>query len=262
MTRQLFREKIATEFGLPDDMADAVMEITDGRAQGWAAAHNRTPDEWYSSRLADVVKGGDEMDLTQGQLVRADVYQIERVRKEYTPNKRTDWVDAAAQKFGYTRDIREAGYITPDGKLLDFSGKNDGAMPGSRSVDHRDIGQILPNDISPDGSTTPYLLAFASQPGSMLERRSSEGDVFYVIRSDGKQGYSVSDAGVYSALGEQKASTGWTGGILDLSIEAARTCPVKPFDPELIPPGFKPRKMVMGAMYDLRGGVVAAGMLS
>lgn len=97
------------------------------------------------------------------------------------------------------------------------------------------------------------------EPGSMLERRSSEGDVFYVIRSDGKQGYSVSDAGVYSALGEQKASTGWTGGILDLSIEAARACPLKSFDPELIPAGFKPRRMVMGAMYDLRGGVVAAG---
>jgi len=96
------------------------------------------------------------------------------------------------------------------------------------------------------------------EPGSMLERRSSEGEVFYVIRSDGRQGYSVSDAGVYSALGEQKASTSWTGGILDLSIEAARACTLKPFDPEALPPGFKPRRMVMGAMYDLRGGVAAA----
>ena len=98
------------------------------------------------------------------------------------------------------------------------------------------------------------------EPGSMLERRSSEGDVFYVVRSDGKQGYSVSDAGVYSALGEQKASTGWTGGILDLSIEAARACIAKPFDPEALPPGFKPRRMITGAMYDLRGGIAAAAV--
>jgi hypothetical protein len=43
-------------------------------------------------------------------------------------------------ELGYTADIREAGYITPDGKLIDLSGKKEGGEPGKRSFDHREAG--------------------------------------------------------------------------------------------------------------------------
>jgi hypothetical protein len=54
----------------------------------------------------------------------------------------------AKEKFGTTYDMREAGYILPDGSMLDFSGKHEirGAdtsfLNGQRSVDHRAIQEI------------------------------------------------------------------------------------------------------------------------
>jgi hypothetical protein len=54
----------------------------------------------------------------------------------------------AKDKFGITYDMREAGYILPDGSMLDFSGKHEirGAdtsfLNGQRSVDHRAIQEI------------------------------------------------------------------------------------------------------------------------
>ena len=46
---------------------------------------------------------------------------------------------SAKKTMGETQDIQEAGYILPDGTLLDFSGKNQGGPSGSRGLDHRDI---------------------------------------------------------------------------------------------------------------------------
>jgi hypothetical protein len=51
--------------------------------------------------------------------------------------------------FGVTYDIREAGYVLPDGTMLDFSGRHDAPDPrdsydlkGRRTSDHRDIDKI------------------------------------------------------------------------------------------------------------------------
>ncbi len=77
--------------------------------------------------------------------------------------QRTDDIITAAKKhFGTTRDIREAGYILPDGKLLDFSGRHelepgtsDRPVRGQRTSDHRDIRQIAyDKDDNPTGITT------------------------------------------------------------------------------------------------------------
>ena len=56
--------------------------------------------------------------------------------------------NAAKEKFGRTYDIREAGYVLPDGTMLDFSGRHelfgadDSAIRGSRATDHRVISTI------------------------------------------------------------------------------------------------------------------------
>lgn len=55
---------------------------------------------------------------------------------------------SAIKEFGTTKDINEAGYLLPDGTMLDFSGKNQGAgasARGHRYLDHRDIGQVAPS---------------------------------------------------------------------------------------------------------------------
>ena len=65
--------------------------------------------------------------------------------------------DQAKKLFGTTRDIREAGYILPDGSMLDFSGRHHmdpgsdtSFLRGRRTTDHREISSIA---YEKDGNT-------------------------------------------------------------------------------------------------------------
>lgn len=65
--------------------------------------------------------------------------------------------DAAVERFGTTRDLAEAGYVLPDGRMLDFSGRHwvekgqdDSWLRGMRQVDHRDIADL---EYERDGNT-------------------------------------------------------------------------------------------------------------
>lgn len=49
-----------------------------------------------------------------------------------------DW--GRVKELGKTSDIRESGYILPDGSMIDLSGKKEGGQPGTRSYDHREVG--------------------------------------------------------------------------------------------------------------------------
>ena len=44
------------------------------------------------------------------------------------------------KELGKTTNLKEAGYIVPDGSLTDLSGKKEGGQPGVRSLDHREAG--------------------------------------------------------------------------------------------------------------------------
>ena len=48
----------------------------------------------------------------------------------------------ASEAFGYTINFKEAGYLLPNGEMLDFSDKKNGAPAGERARDHREIGEI------------------------------------------------------------------------------------------------------------------------
>lgn len=63
----------------------------------------------------------------------------------------------AKERFGTTNDLREAGYILPDGSLLDFSGRHwtddeneKSHLAGHRTVDHKDIQDL---EFEKDGNT-------------------------------------------------------------------------------------------------------------
>ena len=51
-------------------------------------------------------------------------------------------IEEAKEIFGTTKSFLEGGYLTPDGKLLDFSGKRDGGPSNVRYMDHSDIEEI------------------------------------------------------------------------------------------------------------------------
>jgi len=51
--------------------------------------------------------------------------------------------DKVVKEFGYTEDPFEAGYIMPDGKMLDLSGKRIGGSAHRRDRDHREVQNAM-----------------------------------------------------------------------------------------------------------------------
>ncbi|MCG3177364.1 MAG: hypothetical protein MOGMAGMI_02338 [Candidatus Omnitrophica bacterium] len=72
--------------------------------------------------------------------------KYKRIAKEFGPKKGSPEaiIEAAKKEFGTTPYFEGAGYMTPDGELIDFSEQNDGGDPFVRSLDHRAIERILP----------------------------------------------------------------------------------------------------------------------
>lgn len=52
----------------------------------------------------------------------------------------------AIETMGTTNNPKIAGYISPNGEYIDFSGKYQGARGDSRQMDHRDIGEIYSDE--------------------------------------------------------------------------------------------------------------------
>lgn len=90
-------------------------------------------------------------------------------RRARTPREHP-LIKKAKKHFGVTSDPREAGYIMPDGQMLDLSGKNDGGDPGHRARDHREISHItpdkLPDDLESD-SPTHHMWHFMRETGAV-----------------------------------------------------------------------------------------------
>ena len=70
-------------------------------------------------------------------------FSMELPIKEYTEQEKKDHAAAALAHFGRTFSWKETAYLTQDGKKIDFSGRNEGAPGGSRTLDHRDIRDAL-----------------------------------------------------------------------------------------------------------------------
>ena len=77
--------------------------------------------------------------------LKSMVYNKQNSINESTTKHDAEYIfDAAKKRFGVTYDVRECGYVLPDGSMLDFSGRhiqNHGylVMGGGRPVDHCSI---------------------------------------------------------------------------------------------------------------------------
>lgn len=67
----------------------------------------------------------------------------EYLKAEKTEAEKT--ITKAKRHFGLTRDYKEVGYLTPDGDMLDFSGRKEGGPGGTRARDHREINFVETN---------------------------------------------------------------------------------------------------------------------
>ncbi len=87
--------------------------------------------------------------LEQAISIANDIKNIESLENNLAKNVKEDArinpenIKLAEKYFGTTYSIKEAGYLLADGKLLDFSGKHEGAPGGYRTIDHRDIADAF-----------------------------------------------------------------------------------------------------------------------
>jgi hypothetical protein len=74
-------------------------------------------------------------------------------------------ITKAKRNYGTTNDYREGGYLLPDGTMLDFSGRRDGADGfGMRYMDHRQIEEVYQTDKE---NRTQNLYNFMNETGSV-----------------------------------------------------------------------------------------------
>lgn len=107
-------------------------------------------------------------------------------------------VKTAEKYFGTTYKIAEAGYLLTDGKLLDFSGRHEGAPGGYRSVDHRDISDAFDGEYG-DDSYTGGMIQFM-QAGNI--RLSPESGGINLSVKPNKQQLDTLDRYISSFRGE------------------------------------------------------------
>lgn len=87
-------------------------------------------------------KWAAEMVTEFGETINPQLETLWKMAQEQAGKLKQDNATKAIKKYGTTNDWREAGYLTADGKLLDFSEKNIGGPRGQRSLDHRDVNDI------------------------------------------------------------------------------------------------------------------------
>lgn len=93
------------------------------------------------------------------------------------PTLSSQLLNDAVQHFGITADIREAGYLLPCGRLLDFSGRAEDPssrkLPrdpykGQRSTDHRDLPDSIADALPEQpGSEANLMVRFMEATGAI-----------------------------------------------------------------------------------------------
>jgi hypothetical protein len=167
-------------------------------------ASKLTPYEQYK-RLAGEVEARNvqsRIDMTPEQRKAThpwetqdvpDIDQITNYAETGAALDAPDLAAKAAEVFGKTRDIREAGYVMPDGSMLDFTGRHQVTkdytriggfnrpvenkrdwMAGERNVDHRDVSELIdaPQGISGTDAMTQFMdqtNAIRNKPGIGFE---------------------------------------------------------------------------------------------
>ena len=89
----------------------------------------------------------------------SEVVRISDGGEKFSVRDDAEDVKAVERYFGTTYNVNEAGYILTDGKLLDMSGRHEGAPGGYRTVDHRDIADAFDGEYG-DGSYSGGMIQF------------------------------------------------------------------------------------------------------
>ena len=149
------KDKAAEIMTIIDDMYDTMSSTSDGHVldQVGEDAHYLW-DKVKNLRKKSLSKNGESGSGNIVYKVLRRTGYLDKLFKLFSTvydrsNSITESVDVfslAKERFGVTNDVRECGFILPDGSMLDFSGRHDmdaGAdqtdIRGRRTVEHDDI---------------------------------------------------------------------------------------------------------------------------
>ena len=90
-----------------------------------------------------------------------------------TEEQREALFEAAKKEFGLTNNFKAAGYMLPDGSLLDFSEANDGGDPNVRSLDHRSIEGIIMDEGRDYEQRWQYIADFMNEGAIRMQPESA-----------------------------------------------------------------------------------------
>lgn len=141
--------------------------VADLSTEDWKTIYQVTKKLGYGIKSASEAKqvygkyvGDNGFNKEQSDALKAAYGVTEQKTTSANPQR----VAAAKKEFGVTYDMSEAGYITPDGTMLDFSGKKEGGPGHVRYMDHREISRVF--DTSNDENyfdMSKYMNAFISE---------------------------------------------------------------------------------------------------
>lgn len=111
---------------------------------------------------------GDQMNATYAKIVKAlglneKEAEGEDIRFKAAPRtdeERARLFETAKQQYGVTDNFKVAGYMLPDGSLLDFGDKNE---PNVRSLDHRNIEGVIMDEGREYDSRWQYVTDFLNE---------------------------------------------------------------------------------------------------
>jgi hypothetical protein len=110
------------------------------------------------------------------------------------------------KELGTTKDLNEAGYIMPNGRLVDLSGKKEGGSAGNRSYDHREAGGtpgmqefMAQGNIRMDYTTGTIDLVTAPTPAQekIIRQIVEDKDGYVVVDLDRGLGQMTRDGSYY-----------------------------------------------------------------
>jgi len=120
------------------------------------------PDRWPVSKLSRIntamkrkgydVRGTEDVARIIKKMAHDDSIithddWADTIKKAFPPKVEKSLAETIRSKvvryFGLTTDFKIAGYITPDGKLIDLSGRRLGSDGKTRQVDHREVNAAL-----------------------------------------------------------------------------------------------------------------------
>ena len=147
LTDKIRELESSDDFGKVMDILTSA--ISNGDTETGIEAYNKWLDESGYNKLREK-RDALEKEVNQLQKDSQDSYKQkllddERKAIEESGLSESDYFrKQAVKEFGYTPYFYDAGYITPNGKMLNFSGDK-GKHYGSRGQDHRAIGAIYAN---------------------------------------------------------------------------------------------------------------------